>query len=143
MTLRPHEFGNFRPTKTKRLKAKAAAPKLKREAREGNSEKHLSAIRTLPCCIPGCCVVGCDPHHLKTGLAKLERGMGQRATDRWTLPMCRGHHDEIEAIGSRREEKWFLDRAIEAIDLAAALWTVSPEKGAMARIVLAHKTVKP
>lgn len=133
-------LGNFRPSHTQRAKAKRLAPKVKRERRPGNSEAHLSAIRTLPCVIPGCSIVGCDPHHAKSGPAAAERAVGRRASDRWCVPLCRKHHDEVEAIGSRREAAWFLERGIEVIELAAALWAVSPDKGAMVRIVLAHKS---
>lgn len=136
------KIGNFRPTFTQRAKTKKLAPKEKRAKRPGNSEAHLAAIRTLPCCVPGCQVVGCDPHHAKSGPAAAERSVGRRASDRWCVSLCRRHHDEVEAVGSRREAAWFLERGIEVIELAAALWAVSPDKGAMVRIVLAHKLSK-
>jgi len=140
---REHIYGNWKPTVTERAKAKRMAPKVKREKRPGNSEAHLAAIRTLPCCIPGCQIVGCDPHHSKVGPAAAERSVGRRASDRWCVSLCRKHHDEVEAVGSRREAGWFLERGIEVIELAAALWAVSPDKGAMARIILAHKSPLP
>lgn len=139
MSLHRHIYGNFKTPVVDRLKEKRLAPKKKREKRPGNSEKHLSSIRTLPCAIPGCTVVGCDPHHLKSGAAASERGTSLKATDRWTVPLCRRHHDEIERLGSRREGRWFADHGIEPVGLAAALWSASPDKGTMARIILAHR----
>jgi len=137
------KIGNFRPNFTQRAKSKRLAPKEKRAKRPGNSEAHKLAIQKLPCCIPGCNVVGCDPHHLKHGPAAAERSVNRRATDRWLLPLCHAHHFfgvEVDAPNAKREPGWFRDRGIsEPIELAAALWAVSPDKGAMARIVLAHK----
>lgn len=139
MSLLPHVFGNWKPKRAQRIREKKLAPKEKRAARPGNSEKHLSAIRVLPCCIPGCQVVGCDPHHLKSGPAAAERGTGQKATDRWTVSLCRQHHDEVERLASRAELSWFEKQGLEPLELAAALWMVSPDKAAMVRIILAHK----
>jgi hypothetical protein len=141
MSLHNHIYGNFKKPVRDRLKEKRLAPKKKREKRPGNSEKHLQAIRTLPCAIPGCTIVGCDPHHLKSGPAAAERSVGRRASDRWTVPLCRRHHDEIERVGSRRETQWFAGHGIEAVCLAAALWSTSPDKGTMVRIILAHKVL--
>lgn len=130
---RPHILGNFRPSRAARIKAKSRDP---RADREGDCEKHRAAIRKLPCCVPGCNVVGCDPHHLKqTG----ERGMGMRSPDRWAVPLCRAHHDTIEGIGSKNELRWFADRGIDAIELAGALWSARCDAPSMTKIVLAHK----
>ena len=139
MSLHDHQYGNWKPKRAERLRAKKS-PADKRKKLPGNSEKHLAAIRTLPCVIPGCTTVGCDPHHLKSGPASSERGMGQKATDRWTVPLCRRDHDEVEAHGSKRELQWINAFGIEPLELAAALWMVSPDKGAMARIIIAHKS---
>lgn len=127
-------YGNFKPPKSARLKAKRLHDP--RADREGNSHTHLAAIRKLPCCIPDCNKVGCDPHHLKAGTN--ERGIGLRSSDRWTVPLCRRHHDEVERVGSRNETKWF--GVLNPIDLAYALWKASPDAAAMTRIVLAQKT---
>jgi hypothetical protein len=136
--------GNWKPTVTERAKAKRLAPKEKRAKREGNSEAHKLAIQKLPCCIPGCNVVGVEPHHLKHGAAAAERSVGRKATDRWLLPLCHDHHIngvEVDAPNAKREPGWFRDHRIEEpIELAAALWAVSPDAAAMTRIVLAHKT---
>lgn len=135
--LRDKVFGNFRPTVTARKKAKAAHDP--RAERQGNNEKHLAAIRKCPCCVPGCNVVGVDVHHLKSAG---ERGMGLRAPDRWGVPLCRSHHEEVERIGSRNEARWFIDRGIYCLDLAKALWGVRGDAGAMTKIVLANKGIK-
>lgn len=136
MTLHPHQFGNFKPKKADRLKAKET-PADKRKKLPGNSEKHLAILRTLPCCIPGCNKVGGTVHHLKT---TGHRGAGMKSPDKYGLPMCEEHHlHGVERAGSKNEISWFEKRGIEPLELAAALWMVSPDKGAMFRIVIAHK----
>lgn len=132
---RERQLGNFKPSRSERLKAKRVRDP--RADREGNSEAHLAAIRKLPCCIPKCNKVGCDCHHLKAGTN--ERGMGLRSSDRWAVPLCRRHHEEVERVGSRNETIWF--GGLNPIDLAHALWKASPDAAAMTKIVLAHKGV--
>jgi hypothetical protein len=69
--------------------------------------------------------------------------MGQKATDRWAVPLCRRHHDEVERLSSRAELAWFEKHGVEPLELAAALWMVSPDKASMARIILVHKQIVP
>lgn len=128
-------IGNFKRPRSERLAEKT---KDKRADRDGNSEKHLEAVRKLPCCIPGCSKhPGGEVHHLKaTGL----RGMGLRSPDRYGLPMCHEHHiNGVERAGSKNELRWFKARGIEALDLAAALWIASPDVARMTKIVIEHK----
>ncbi|ADJ22984.1 hypothetical protein Hden_1171 [Hyphomicrobium denitrificans ATCC 51888] len=140
---RPHVYGNFKPSQVQKEKTKRAAPKKRRESRTGNSDAHKAAICKLPCLIPGCTVVGVEPHHLKHGPAARERSVGRKATDRWLLPLCHNHHIngvEIDGRTARTEPKWFRDQGIaEPIEIAAALWSASPNASAMARIILTHK----
>ena len=100
------------------------------------SDAHLSQIRQLPCARCGS-VPPSDPHHLKSLLSQ-ERGMGQRATDRWTVPRCRLHHDELERLGSRHELGWFRDFGVDPHDLAIGLWNVSGDLDRMQRVLQAH-----
>lgn len=129
-------LGNFRPSKSQREKAKRAHDP--RAEREGNDEAHLRAIRKCPCCIPGCNVVGVDPHHLKSVAGT--RGMGLRAPDQYAVPLCRSHHDEVERISSRSERAWFDGHGINAEDLADRLWHAPRgDAAAYTKIVLANK----
>lgn len=136
MSLHQHIFGNWKPSRSARLKAKKS-PADKRKELPGNSEKHLAVLRTLPCCIPGCNRIGGTVHHLKTtGL----RGGAMKSPDKFGLPMCAEHHlHGVERAGSRNELDWFEKHGIEALDLAAALWMVSPDKAAMCRIIMTHR----
>jgi hypothetical protein len=79
-------------------------------------------------------------HHLKT---TGQRGAGMKSPDKFGLPMCEEHHlHGVERAGSKNEISWFEKHGIEPLELAAALWMVSPDKGAMVRVVLAHKQMK-
>lgn len=129
-------IGNWKPKRAQRIKAKKT-PGEKRKKLPGNSELHLKMLRTLPCCIPGCPHTANTVHHLKsTG----ERGGAMRSPDKYGLPICWSpHHEELERAGSKNELKWFADRGIEALELAAALWAVSPNPQALYRVLAAHK----
>lgn len=127
-------LANFKPPKSKRIKAKQRDT---REDRDGNSNAHLAAIRKCPCCITLKVPAG-EAHHLKAGTG--ERGAGMRSSDKWAVPLCRSAHEEVERIGSRNETKWFADHGIASpIDLAAALWAASPDVATMTKIILAHR----
>lgn len=57
---------------------------------------HLAYVRTLACLVchrPG----PSDPAHLRSAApqyGKPPTGLGEKPSDRWTLPLCRTHHDE-------------------------------------------------
>jgi hypothetical protein len=65
-----------------------------RQPREKN-ERHLAFVRSQPCCI--CGAINVDAAHIRTAsLAHGKRGLGmqEKASDTWTVPLCRPHHDE-------------------------------------------------
>jgi hypothetical protein len=116
-------LANFRPDfKTDRPRRERA-----RDRRAGMSSSHLARIRQLQCTV---CYErrNLDAHHLKSGPARSERGIGLKATDRWAIPLCRIHHDEVERLGSRREPGYFDDYGIEPHCLADALWRQSSDR---------------
>lgn len=131
--LRPQRiFGNFR---TKSPKKRIS----RQQRREGNCAKHLQLIRQLPCCVTGRVPAG-EAHHLKSGSARNERGVGMRATDKWAVPLSRIPHDELERVGSRNEIAWFRANGIDDPHaLAEALWNAQRDVEAMTRIILANR----
>jgi hypothetical protein len=133
--LRPEKvYGNFRPSLKDRSKRHVSS----QERREGNSAAHLALIRQLPSCVSGA-VGPCDPHHLRSGAALLTRGVGMRATDRWTVPLLRHEHDELHRISSRLEEAWFRERGVDdVIELAAALYANTGDLERMWKVQQAH-----
>lgn len=136
-----NQIGNFKPSREQRKKEKNID---KRKDRAGNCEKHLAAIRKLPCAIPGCNVVGCDAHHLRdTG----ERGGAIRSPDKYAIPLCSlVHHIDqstgVHSVGTKRELAWLREKGIDGLELAAALWNASPDDVAMFKIVMANKAGK-
>ena len=46
---------------------------------------HLARVASLPCCV--CGVSPVEVHHIRSGM-----GMGQRAGDDETIPLCPWHH---------------------------------------------------
>lgn len=131
---REHVIGNFRPSISERVKKKPSA----QERREGNSEKHKLLIRLLPCCASGKRAPS-DPHHLLSGPAGKERGVGMKATDRWLVPLSREKHDELHRLGARREQAWFAEHGIaDVYELANALWHATGDLKLMEKVLRAH-----
>jgi hypothetical protein len=101
-----------------------------RDRRAGMSPGHLVRIRQLQCTVcyemaPHSVI---DAHHLKSGAAAAERGIGLKATDRRAVPLCRTHHTDLERFGSRRERQWFLGHGVDPHHLADALWRRSSDR---------------
>lgn len=136
-------FANFKPSRGVRERAKRTK-KSAAERRPGMSASHLDCIRQLPCCS---CLInkrsnGCrnEAHHLKTGTN--ERGAGMRSTDKWAVPLCRVHHEEVERSGSKNEQTLFATWGIaDTLQLASDLWKSTGDVPKMVRIVYAHKTI--
>lgn len=130
-------IGNFRPTQTERIKAKSREKRERHEERPGNSEEHLAALRKCPCVATLKMPAG-EVHHLKFGTG--ERGTSRRSSDKWGLPITRGPHDEIERAGTRNEHAKLAEFGIaNPLDLAAALWSASPDVRRMTAIILEWK----
>ena len=92
---------------------------------------HVKLVKTLPCCACGKPAPN-DPHHLMRGV---ERGTSMTAAGRYTIPLCRQHHTEITPHGD--PEAVLMERyGVDARALAEALWSASPDAGAMQRAVL-------
>lgn len=87
---------------------------------------HLAYVRTLPCTIcrrPG----PNDPAHLRSGsreYGKRETGMGEKPDDKWTLPLCRTHHDDQHR---GNELRWWARQGFpDPFALAVALYASRP-----------------
>lgn len=130
-------FGNWKPPKGYAREKLTNSQNYKQ--RPGMSDDHLACIRQLPCCVCGHNVPN-EVHHLK---ATGERGMGVKSTDKNGVPLCPisigGCHADVEAIGTKNERRWFLDRGIDALALADALWRATGDLDQMKRIIEAHR----
>jgi len=99
-------------------------------------EAHLAFIRTLRCCI--CGARNPDPAHIRSanGLyGKSETGAGQKASDKWTVPLCRPHHDEQH---SGNELKFWASKGIDPFGLALALFQASGDDEVAEGILRSH-----
>lgn len=86
--------------------------------------EHLKWIRTLRCCL--CGAPGPDPAHIRSANAiygKPETGGQQKASDKWTVPLCRREHDEQHAAGN--ELLWWASKGVDPFGLAMALHSCS------------------
>jgi hypothetical protein len=83
-------------------------------------KQHLAFIRTLRCCI--CGAPGPDPAHIRSASpihGKRETGGAEKASDKWTVPLCRAHHDEQHAAGN--ELLWWASKNVDPFGMALAL----------------------
>jgi hypothetical protein len=85
-----------------------------------HNHAHLAFIRTLRCCL--CGAPGPDPAHIRSAspiYGKRETGMQEKPSDKWTVPLCRTHHDEQHKAGN--ELLWWASKKIDPFGLALAL----------------------
>ena len=130
------KLANFRKAReTGEVKPHKNSEKYKE--RPGMSEDHLALIRRMPCCVT-LAMPGGEAHHLKQGTG--ERGMGQRSTDKWAVPMAHNPHMEVENAGSRNETAWFKAHGIDDVQLLARdLWNVTGNLPQMIKVMMAHR----
>lgn len=110
-----------------------------RSKRPGMSALHLVNVRSLACSV---CPVRerIEAHHLKSGPAARERGLGLKATDRWAVPLCWAHHLELERVtGSKGERAWFARWGIDCHELAQGLWNARGDQARMDFVLRAHQ----
>jgi hypothetical protein len=100
-------------------------------------EKHLAFIRSLKCCI--CGAPGPDPAHIRSASAihgKRETGGSEKPHDKWTVPLCRTHHDEQH---SGNEILWWASKGIDPFVLALSLYGASGDDEVADSILAALK----
>ena len=99
--------------------------------------KHLAFVRCLPCCVCGRVAkqggLIIEAHHLLQ-VDQLPKGIGRKHADKWTVPLCFGHHGALHMQGD--EESFFAGYSIrDQRGLAQALWKISPDYDAGLRVV--------
>jgi hypothetical protein len=110
-------------------------PSKQRKPRERN-EQHLKFIRSLKCCI--CGAPGPDPAHIRTASSlhgKRETGGAEKSSDKWTVPLCRTHHDMQHSMN---EMKFWAMQRIDPFGLALALYDASGDDEIADGILSAH-----
>ena len=76
---------------------------------------HLRHVAKHPCLI--CGRKPSDPHHLRF---MQPRALGRKASDEFTVPLCRIHHRLVHRVGN--EAAWWQDAGIDPIMAARKLW---------------------
>jgi ERF superfamily protein len=88
------------------------------EPRRVRDHEHLQSVAQKACLI--CGRQPSDPHHLRFAQS---RAMGQKVSDEFTVPLCRGHHRELHRSGD--EAAWWNRQGIDPAPAARALWLES------------------
>jgi hypothetical protein len=74
--------------------------------RRHRDRKHLRFVPGQPCIV--CGRQPCDPHHLRFAQA---RGLGQKVSDEFTMPLCRAHHRQLHRAD--KEVNWWTSLGID------------------------------
>jgi hypothetical protein len=83
--------------------------------RRYRDREHMRYITKQPCLI--CGRKPSDPHHLRHAQP---RALGRKASDEFTVPLCRIHHRLVHRVGN--EAAWWQDVGIDPIKVARKLW---------------------
>ena len=84
--------------------------------RRARDKTHLRFVAKQPCLI--CGRQPSDPHHLRFAQS---RGLGQKVSDEFTVPLCRAHHRELHRAS--KEVEWWARTGLEPTGIARQLWT--------------------
>jgi hypothetical protein len=85
------------------------------EPRRIRDREHVKFVAGRPCLI--CGSRPADPHHLRFAQS---RALGRKASDEFTIPLCRGHHREVHRCGD--EAAWWAKVGVDPLGVANALW---------------------
>lgn len=86
--------------------------------RRYRSRDHIRFVAHRPCLV--CGRKPSDPHHLRF---VQPRALGRKASDEFTVPLCRIHHREVHQAGDERA--WWMAADIDPLRIARALWRKS------------------
>jgi ERF superfamily len=88
------------------------------EARRVRDREHVKLVARQACLI--CGRHPADAHHLRFAQ---NRAMARKASDEFTIPLCRGHHREAHRSGN--EAAWWRNLGIDPTATARSLWLKS------------------
>lgn len=88
------------------------------------SKSHLRFVASQPCLI--CRRSPCDAHHLKFAQAT---SLGMKASDEFTVPLCRSHHQELHRHGN--EAGWWANLQFAPLEIAKSLWNKTSSDGSL------------
>ena len=89
------------------------------EAKRLRDKQHLRFVAKQPCLV--CGREPCDAHHLRFAQS---RGLGQKVSDEFTVPLCRAHHRELHRTG--KESAWWAKAGLEPLATGAQALAGNP-----------------
>jgi DNA recombination protein Rad52 len=111
------EEGDQKSGRTDKSQLTISQPKRLRD------KAHLKFVASQPCLI--CERQPTDPHHVRFAQPK---AIGLKASDEFTVPLCRGHHRQLHQAGN--EETWWKMLNIDPLAIAKGLWEQTHPKSA-------------
>ena len=88
------------------------------EPKRIRSKEHLRFVAQHPCLI-----CGRSPSHAHHVRFAQSRGLGLKASDEFTVPLCAIHHQQNHATGNERA--WWQEHKIDPLAVATHLWRES------------------
>ena len=85
------------------------------------STAHRDWVRSHRCCVPGCQLMPIEVAHINRAS---HRGIGQKASDAFTVSLCRDHHAESH----RGERSFELKHGLRLMALAQEFFAKSPHR---------------
>lgn len=107
--------------------------------------RHLKFVRQLPCCICGTHKQVEAAHVRMVSLAhgKPAAGMQEKPDDRWAVPLCRAHHQDLpDAQHKIGEPVFWKKHGIDPFLLALNLWGATENEEAAETILRETRAVK-
>ncbi len=89
--------------------------------RRHRDREHLRFVAQQPCLV--CARTPSDAHHLRH---MQPRALGLKASDEFTVPLCRIHHRALHRTGN--EQQWWRSTKIDPLKVAQRLWRSSRRK---------------
>jgi hypothetical protein len=83
--------------------------------RRYRNREHLCSVIKMPCLV--CGRKPFDPHHIRFAQP---RALGRKASDEFTVPLCRMHHRGVHRAGDERA--WWKAAGIDPLKVAHELW---------------------
>jgi hypothetical protein len=79
------------------------------------NKDHLRFVIQQPCLL--CGRKPSDAHHIRF---VQPRALGRKASDEFTVPLCRSHHRSVHRAGN--EQVWWQQAGIDPLKVASKLW---------------------
>jgi hypothetical protein len=83
--------------------------------RRYRNRDHLRFVTQQPCLL--CGRKPSDAHHIRF---VQPRALGRKASDEFTVPLCRSHHRAVHRAGN--EQAWWQTAGIDPLKIARKLW---------------------